>query len=164
MTSRVLLLLMAVLWQVATQAQNAPDFAEKFMTIHHADTTLHCVTVSPKMIEQMVRRYDDERPESIMQAIAKLKSARIVSGNADHFVQAIELLEKNKNRFSPEKEFRTEGLHGIFFIRHDKKGNTVELIMLREEPQNDRFTIINLTGDIDEQFLCFLYNNKSFKD
>ena len=154
-------LLMAMTVQVATLAQSAPDFAEKFVTIHKADSTLKCITVSPKMMEQLVRLHNDGRSENLHQAIAKLKSARIVSGNADYFQKAVELLEKNKSRFHAEREYRTDGIHGAFFTRRDKKGDTVELILLLEEPQNDKFTIVNLTGDIDEEFLCFLYN-KSF--
>ena len=159
MTHRLLLLLYALLAQVATYAQHAPDFAEKFMSIHSADSTLKCITVSPKMMEQLAGQHEDDRQENIVQAIAKLKSARIVNGNADYYQKAIELLEKNHNRFAARQEFRTDDMHGVFYTRTDKKGNTVELVMLREEPQNDRFTIVNLTGDIDEEFLCFLYNN-----
>ena len=155
----LLLLLFAAFTQVATYAQHAPDFAEKFVSIHSADSTLKCITVSPKMMEHLAGQRDESRQENIVQAIAKLKSARIVSGNADYYQKAIELLEKNRKRFKAEQEFRGEESHGAFYTRRDKKGNTVELIMLLEEPQNDRFTIVNLTGDIDEEFLCFLYNN-----
>ena len=164
MKHRLLLFLTVLLTQVAAYAQQAPDFAEKFMTLYKADSTLKCITVSPKMMEQVAGLHEEGENDSIVQAIAKLKSARIVSGNADYYQKAIELLEKNKRRFKAEQEFRKEDLHGAFFTRRDRKGNTVELVMLQEEPQNDRFTIVNLTGDIDEEFLCFLYNNKSLKN
>lgn len=147
--------------QVATYAQHSPDFAEKFMTQHQADSTLKCVTVSPKMMEQLVKLHDDSRSDKIVQAIAKLKSARIITGNADYYEKALELLKKNSQRFITGKEYRTDEQHGVFYTRNDRKGNTVEFIMLCEEPQRDRSTIINLTGDIDNEFLCFLYN-KSF--
>jgi molybdenum cofactor biosynthesis enzyme MoaA len=161
MKKGLLILIMAACVQVATHAQSPLDFAEKFMTMHKADTMLKCVTVSPKMMEQLVKSHDDNRPDHIVQAIAKLKSARIITGNADHYVKAEELLKRNSQRFIPAKEYRTDDQHGAFYTRKDKKGNTVEFIMLCEEPQHDRCTIINLTGDIDEEFLCFLYN-KSF--
>ena len=150
--------------QVVSYAQHSPDFAEKFMTLHQADTTLKCITVSPKMMEQLVKSHGEGRPENIMQAIAKLKSARIVTGNADYYQRAEELLQKNSSRFKAEQTYRSEEQHGAFYTRKDKKGNTVEFIMIREEPQYDKCIIINLTGDIDEEFLCFLYNNKSFKN
>ncbi len=164
MKKKVLLLLSAALMQVATYAQHSLDFAEKFMTLHQADTTLKCVTVSPKMMEQLVKVHDEDKPENIVQAIAKLKSARIVKGNADYYYVAEELLQKNSQRFKAEQTYRSKEQHGAFYTRQDKQGNTVELIMIRQEPQYDKFVIINLTGDIDKEFLCFLYNNKSFKD
>ncbi len=164
MKKRTILLMMAVLMQVASYAQHSPDFAEKFMMLHKADTTLRCVTVSPKMMEQLVKIHEEGKSEYIIQAIAKLKSARIVNGNADYYQQAEELLHKNNQRFKAEQTYRSKEQHGAFYTRKDKQGNTVELIMIREEPQYDKFTIINLTGDIDEEFLCFLYNNKSFKN
>ncbi len=164
MKKRVILLFTSVLMQVAAFAQHSPDFAEKFMTLHKADTTLRCVTVSPKMMEQLVKIHDEDKPEMIVQAIAKLKSARIVSGNADHYQLAEELLQKNSQRFKAEQTYRSEEQHGAFYTRKDKQGNTVELIMIREEPQYDKFVIINLTGDIDKEFLCFLYNNRSLKN
>ncbi len=164
MKKRVLLLLTAALLQVASYAQHSPDFAEKFMTLHQSDTTLQCVTVSPKMMEQLVKLHDEDKPETIVQAISKLRSARIVRGNADHYHLAEDLLLKNSHRFKAEQTFRSEEQHGAFYTRQDKDGNTVELIMIRVEPQYDRFVIINLTGDIDKEFLCFLYNNKSFKN
>ena len=126
---RIILLLVAVLMQVATFAQHSPDFAEKFMKQHQADSTLKCITVSPKMMEQLVKMHDDNRSDNIIQTAGK--------------------------------EYRTEEQHGIFYTRNDRKGNTVEFIMLCEEPQHDKSTIINLTGGIDNEFLCFLYN-KSF--
>ena len=160
----MLLLFTAVLLQVVAYAQHSPDFAEKFMSIYDDDSTLTCVTVSPKMMEQLVKSYDDVKPENIVQAIAKLKSARIVTGAAENYKLAEELLQKNSQRFKAEQTYSSEEQHGAFYIRKDKNGNTVEFIMICEEPQSDKFVIVNLTGDIDEEFLCFLYNKKSFKN
>lgn len=148
----------------AVFAQHAPDFAEKFMSIHKADSTLKCITVSPKMMEQLVKSYDDVKPENIVQAIAKLKSARIVTGHAENYRLAEELLQRNSQRFKAQQAYQTEVHRGAFYIRKDKNGDTVEFVMICEEPQRNKFIIVNLTGDIDEEFLCFLYNNKSFKN
>jgi hypothetical protein len=164
MTQRIFILLMVALMQASAFAQRTLDFAEKFMTTCE-DSTLKCVTISPKMMEQLVKQEAEGKPEPIMQAIAKLKSARIVTGKAELYEKAEQLLKKNKRRFKPEKVYANDEQHGAFFIRKDRKGNTVELIMLQEDPENDKFVIINLTGDIDEEFLCFLYNtNKSLKN
>ncbi len=164
MRKRLLLLFTAVFMQVASFAQHSPDFAEKFMMLHQADTTLKCITISPKMMGQLVKIHESERQENIIQAMAKLKSARIVTGNADYYLLAEELLLKNNQRFKEQQTYRSKEQHGAFYTRKDKQGNTVEFIMICEEPQYDKCIIVNLTGDIDEEFLCFLYNNKSFKN
>ena len=79
-------------------------------------------------------------------------------------ISAEQLLIKNNKRFQSGQDYQTEEQRGAFYTRKDKKGQTVELIMLYAEPEKNLFTIINLTGDIDEEFLCFLYNNKTFKN
>lgn len=164
MNRRLLLLLMGIVLRVATFAQHAPDFAQKFMSICKNDTAVSCVTVSPKMMEQLVRNHTVDRPEGIEQAIAKLRSARIITATADHYHKAEDLLHKNRRRFRAERDYRTDEEHGAFFTRKNRRGETVELIMLHEDCEKKRLTIINLTGDIDEEFLCFLYNNKTFKN
>lgn len=167
-SNRLLLLLVALTVQVATYGQHSPDFAEKFMTTYKSDSTLQCVTVSPKMMMQLVKQNTEEpkeekHPHNIMQAMAKLKSARIVNGSAEYFQKAETLLKKNKGRFQNVQEYETDTQKGAFYTRKDKNGQTVEFVMLYAEQEHNRFTIINLTGDIDEEFLCFLYN-KSIKD
>ena len=161
MMRRLCLLLLAACMQVATYAKRSRASGEKFVGMYVHDTTLKCVTVSPKMMEMMVKTFSENRPENVTQAIAKLKSARIVTGRAEYYQKAEELLNKNRRRFKAEKEYRNDEQHGAFFTRKNRKGKTVEFIMLHEEFEHDQFTIINLTGDIDEEFLCFLYN-KSF--
>ncbi len=160
---QLIILFVGLLLNITVWAQHSPDFAEKFMTLCQGDTNVTCVTVSPKMMEQLVKHQDESHPNDMAQAFAKLKSARIVNGHTAHYQKAEQLLQKNKKRFKTDHEFRTEEQYGAFYTRKDRDGNTVEFIMLCAEPQQDRFTIINLTGDIDEEFLCFLYN-KSIKN
>lgn len=164
MMRSLIVLLAAVLVQASALAQRSPDFAEKFMSLCTADTTVNCVTVSPKMMEQLVRQHTTDRPENIMQAISKLKSARIVTAHADYYQKAEDLLTKNQRRFQAERDYRNGEQHGAFYTRKNRKGHTVELIMLHEDCKSNRLTIVNLTGNIDEEFLCFLYNNKSIKN
>ena len=164
MTGRLFTLFLAVLMRGAVLAQHTPDFAEKFMTLCDGDSTVSCITVSPKMMEQLVSQHIEGRTEGMAQAISKLKSARIVSGSASYYQKAEDLLTMNRQRFTAESDYRTGDQHGAFYTRKNKEGETVELIMLHENCTRNRMTIINLTGDIDEEFLCFLYNNKTFKD
>lgn len=164
MNQRLCMLFMAMLVQIATFAQHVPDFAEKFMSLCKDDSTVSCVTVSPKMMVQLVKQHIEGRPEGISHAISKLKSARIITASADYYQKAEDLLQKNSRRFRAEQDYRTDDQHGAFYTRRNKKGETVELIMLHENCERDRLTIVNVTGDIDEEFLCFLYNNKTFKN
>ena len=162
---RLLYILLLAMATIAAKAQRSPDFAEKFMSLCTADSTVKCITISPKMMEQMVNPHAEGRPENMMQAIEKLKSARIVSARAEYFSKADSLLQKNKRRFKAEKVFESnETIRGAFYSRKNKKGETVELVMLRADTERDKLTIVNLTGTIDEEFLCFLYNNKTFKN
>jgi len=161
---RIAIFLLAMVAAVAAQAQRSPDFAEKFMQLCKNDTTVKCITVSPKMMEQMVRQHHPDRPESIIQALTKLKSMRMVLAHGEYYQKAEDLLTKNSRRFHAERDYRTEQQHGAFYTMKNRRGDTIELIMLHEDCQRGRLTIIDLTGDIDEEFLCFLYNNKSFKD
>ena len=161
---RLAMLILGVLVQVATFAQRSPDFAEKFMTLCKNDSNISCITISPKMMEQLMKPEAMDRPENLTQAIAKLKSMRLVSAPADYYQKAEDLLTKNSRRFKADRDYRAGNQHGAFFTRKNKQGETVELIMLHEDCQKNKLTIVNVTGDIDEEFLCFLYNNKTFKD
>ena len=161
---RLALLFIAATLSLTAAAQRSFDFAEKFLSRCKGDSTVKCVTISPKMLEQMLKQHEGDRNESLVQAIGKLKSVRIVTAHENYYQQAEDLLLKNSRRFKAEKDYRSEHDHGAFFTRKDKEGNTVELIMLHEDCNSQQLTIINLTGDIDEEFLCFLYNNKTFKN
>ena len=159
-------LLLMVIMAMAANAQQALDFVGKFVTQCEGDTTVKCITVSPKMMEQIVesRQGDDEAHEALNQAIGKLKSMRIVTARAEYFERAQQLLQKHARRFQAEKEYQCDNVRGVFYTRRNRKGKTAELIMLREDIARNQLTIVCLTGDIDKEFLCFLYNNKSFKN
>lgn len=155
------LLMLAV---ATATAQRAPDFAEKFVSQCKGDTMVTCVTVSPKMMEQLAGRADSSHEADMAMAIQKLRSMRIVSAPKGYYERAEKLLKKNARRFRAMHDFRSDKLRGAFYSRTNRKGQTVELIMLRENLTDGRLTVVCLTGDIDTEFLCFLYNNKSFKD
>lgn len=149
--------LIALFMAVATaMAQGVQDFASKFMDVCGDDTTVHCITISPKMMEQLTKQQDPGRKEHIAQALQKLKSARIVSASArgdEYFRMAEDLLKKNSKRFSHAGNYRDAHKHGTFYIRKTGTGDTVELIMLHADTKRGRLTIINLTGDIDNEFI-----------
>lgn len=141
---------------VVVLAQQGQDFASKFMQRCKDDTAVHCVTISPKMMEQLTKQADAKRNEHIAQAIEKLKSARIVTTSTHgvgYYELAKELLTRNAQRFHHDKSYRKEHSFGDFYSRKGKDGNTVELIMLHADTKERRLVIVNLTGDIDDEFI-----------
>lgn len=137
----------------------AQDFASKFMESCDGDTAVHCITVSPKMMEQLTRHADASHKEHIAQAIEKLKSARIVSTShhsLSYYKKAKGILMRNQQRFRHDKSYRKDNVYGDFFLRKNTAGNTVELVMLHADTKAHKLVIVNLTGDIDQEFIYSL--------
>jgi hypothetical protein len=134
-------------------AQRTQDFASRFMKIHQADSTIQCVTVSPRMMEQLAKSQDENRKATFRQAIAKLKSARIVTASNSYYDDAEILLKQNATRFIHEADYKHGDKRGTFYKRKNRKGKTVELIMLHADRKTSLLTIVNLTGDLDEDFI-----------
>lgn len=156
MRLRIVCLLAVLSLSLAGFSQKALDFASKFMQRYESDTTLHCVTVSPKMIESLVRNHEAAKGEQFAEAIQKLKSVRIVSAKSHgekYYEKAESLLKENSKRFSHEKAYKAEHVYGTFYSRKNKRGDRVELIMLQANTQANSLVIVNLTGNIDEEFL-----------
>lgn len=143
------------------------DFAAKFMEQCTAEEEkdIQCQTISPKMMERLVEvivSEKDEKDEEIPAYLfSKLKSARIVTSTGHgkrYFQKAEELMEKNKNRFTPWREDTLAKSDPIFVRRH---GDVIcELVMLNLAADKKGFTIINFTGDMDEQFMQTLSSGK----
>ena len=144
---------------MTAMGQRGQDFASRFMQQCKEDSSVKCITVSPKMMEQVMAMEGTDRNDSLMQAIAKLKSMRIVQTNADgepYYQQAEELLKKNARRFEFIKTFRTERAEGVFYQRKKGDDKVVELVMVCLSKLDHRFVLVNLTGDIDEEFVELL--------
>lgn len=141
---------------MAATAQRGQDFASRFMRQCDGDTAVHCVTVSPKMMEQLTKQADAVRNEHMAQAIEKLKSARIITASTHgegYYQIAEELLKRNSQRFHHDKSYRSDHTYGAFYTRKLRNGSTVEMIMLHADTKARRMVIINLTGDIDDEFI-----------
>lgn len=155
---RALCLLMISMTVVVVMAQRGQDFASRFMQQCSGDT-VECITISPKMMEQLVTMGGENRNDTLLHAIAKLRSARILQANMNgeqYYGRAEALLKKNDRRFKHVKVFRTERLEGSFYSRQQRNGKKVELVMLGKTPEKDSFLLVNLTGDIDEEFIEML--------
>lgn len=157
----VSIIAVAMMCLLAT-AQRTVDFASKFIDTYKGDTTVHCITIGPKMMEQLTKHHDENRNEYIAQAIQKLKTARIVMTStfgSEYFEKAEKLLKKYPKRFCHDKDYHNDHAHGAFYTRQVKEGKVVELIMLHNDTTKNILVIVNLTGDIDEEFTELLSKN-----
>lgn len=148
-----MLLLLLGGWTTAT----AQDFASRFMMDFSKDTSIHCQTISPKMMGKLVTMHQKEESDATArQLIGKLKSARIIQGGDDpkYFLHAEKLLKRNRQRFIPLNQSTAHGNNQIFVRRKDDI--IIELIMLNKNAEMGTFTIINLTGDMDDEFIRIL--------
>lgn len=154
---RIICLAVLAAFCIAATAQRGLDFASKFMQKCKDDSAVQCVTVSPKMMDQLTKQTEENRSENIQQAIQKLKSARIITIKnnkcEEYYEMAEDLLKKNSQRFKHSKSYQNNDAHGAFYTRQLKNGNTVELVMLRTDTIQKKTVIVNLTGDIDEEFI-----------
>lgn len=154
--TRIACFIAALLACMATAAQTSMDFASKFMDKCADDTAVQCITISPKMMEQLTKQPDASRNEHITQAMQKLKSARIVTASAngdEYYAMAESLLKDNPQRFRHARDYHNDHAHGTFYTRQTTSGDTVELVMLHTDTNNGRLVIVNLTGDIDKEFI-----------
>ena len=153
---RAVCLIIIAMMTATIYAQGVQDFASKFVQQHDTDTAVQCITVSPKMMEQLTKKAGAGGKDSMAQAIQKLKSARIVTTSTQsesYYRQAEELLRQNPQRFTHAKNYRSSHGHGTFYTRKTRSGSTVELVMLHADSDTDQMIIVNLTGDIDDEFV-----------
>ncbi|MCD8317438.1 MAG: DUF4252 domain-containing protein [Paraprevotella sp.] len=154
--------ILCLLWILCLlQGVQAQDFAAKFMELCTEKDDVQCQTVSPKMMEKLVtvmtnsnENKDEEVPSYLL---SKLKSARIITATRQGkklYRKAQELMENNKNRFTPWAEDAL-GKDDQIFVR--KHGDTVrELVMFNLASEQKTFTVVNFTGDMDKHFMDLL--------
>lgn len=153
---RALCFIIAAVMAASVSAQGVQDFASRFVEECDVDTAVQCVTVSPKMMEQLTKKAGEDNNDNMAQAIQKLRSARIVTTSTRseaYFRQAENLLKKNAQRFTHNKDYRSSNGHGTFYTRKTRNGDTVELVLLHADTDSDVLVIVNLTGNIDEEFI-----------
>ena len=141
------------------------DFVSKFMDQCSDKDSIQCQTISPKMMEKLVevqlQQKEENNDEVSGYLLSKLKSARIITANKHCeklFHKASQLIEKNKNRFVPLGNDSTDKKNQIFIRKHDDIIR--ELVMLSLASENHIFTIINFTGEMDDEFIESLSSGK----
>lgn len=152
MRMRVLLTVLMV--TVVTAMMRAQDFASRYMSENAGDTTLVCISVSPRMMEEILEKGIQEKDTiGITEIISKLKSMQIVYAEKrgkGYFEKAEEMAERNSARFRKLASYDKEKDHCRIFVREQEK-QIVELVLLKQEGR--RFTVINFTGDMDWDFI-----------
>ena len=63
-------------------AVSAQDFASRFMAEHQADSNLTCVTISPKMMEEIMKS-DAEKDKEVLDMISNLKSMQVLTSDVE---------------------------------------------------------------------------------
>lgn len=155
MTTRILTAALALVIAIAAQAQ---DFATKYMSENAGDTTLNCISVSPKMMEEIIQRGIQENDTIGIAAdiISKLKSMQIVNTDKQaslHFDKAEKMAQRNSARFkvmgaynnSKERDDRCR-----IFVRKQRE-HIVELVLLKQK--GTKFMVINFTGNMNKEFI-----------
>lgn len=138
---------------IATGTQ-AQDFASRYMAEHKGDSLLHCISVSPKMMEEILDHGIGENDTTGMaDIISRLKSMQIVNAGRQgktYFKHAEEMARKNSARFKELASYDEGKDHCRIFVR-EHKTEIVELVLLRQVGK--QFTVINFTGDMNHAFI-----------
>ncbi len=134
---------------------NAQDFVSRFLDEHLPDSNLTCITISPKMMREIVRN-DSGKSEELLEMIADLKSMQLLQSQVDgqrYYEAAIELIDKNNSRFEAFPAQAQPTVNSRMVVCR-KRNEIIELVMLMNE--NEQFTVINFTGRMDEEFITKL--------
>lgn len=146
---RLLTLLAGLLMAVASWAQKEQDFASRYMALYAQGTTLSCTTVSPLMMERLLRLPSVDDNEQMRQVLAQLKSIRMATNTdaaetAELHRQAVRLARRNSARY---KLWGSEDDSYLYTRRRGRVIVEVVLIMKRA----GRFCLVDLTGNMDDR-------------
>ncbi|MEG1838721.1 MAG: DUF4252 domain-containing protein [Bacteroidaceae bacterium] len=134
-------------------AISAQDFASRFLEERTDDTNLKCISISPKMMHEVLKIDVEKGNEDILDIISNLKSMQMLTANVEgktYFEQAMDLLDKNNDRFEPFLSFKDKSEDYQIMVRK-KKGSIVELVMLMHDKEH--FIVINFTGIMSDEFI-----------
>lgn len=141
-------ILMAFVLALTASAQREQDFASRYMALYGQGSGLKCITVSPLMMKQMIQSTIVGNDKDIKNILSQVKSIQMLtstSAEADkYYEKALALAKQNPDRYKalPENEH--------LYVR--RRGDTiVEMVLVMES--KGLFSLINLTGEMNEDFL-----------
>lgn len=153
-----------ICWMACISAVvSAQDFASRFMAEHNRDSNLTCISISPKMMQEIMKA-DIEKDDGTLDIISNLKSMQMLTSRIKgkkYYKEALDILERNSNRFEPFLSLEDDGENYQIMVR--KKGKKIiELVMLTNE-KND-FVVVNFTGKMDDDFINKLADSMKIKE
>ena len=142
----------------------AQDVASKFMAENKTDVRLNCISVSPRLMEEVLKVNVENDGDKILDIISKLKSMQMISSEKEgskYYKKALSILEKNTNRFEPFLSFNDSSQNCRIMVRK-KNGIILELVMLTNV--SEKFCVINFTGNMNDKFIDKVANSLNMKD
>lgn len=150
---RLLIALLLTFTLIGATAQKSDDFASRFVALYGKTYALTQKTISPKMMERIMRLESVEENAETLRLIKQLKSIRIVSGG-ETATERILLQEKanqlalrNNRRYKLYKE----NDNAIIYTR--RKGRTIVELLVINKGEGRHFNLINLTGMMSDSFI-----------
>lgn len=142
---------------------SAQDFASRFLDKREPDTNLKCISISPKMMKEVLKVEVKEEDDDLMEIISNLKSMQMLTADSNgskYYQEALVILDKNSNRFEPFLSFEDKSENYRIMIRK-KKNSIIELVMVVNE--DNKFVVINFTGNMNDKFITRLANSMNLK-
>ena len=144
-------ILMAALMAMAARGQKEQDFASRYMALYAKGSSLECTTVSPLMMDKLLKLPSVEEYSTTQKVLAQIKSIRMITNanpaeTALLYDNALKLARQNPKRYRLQAEEEEKKI----YVRH--RGRLiVEIVLLMKN--DTRLNLINLTGNMNEDFL-----------
>ena len=136
-------------------AVSAQDFASRFLSEYESDSNLVCITISPKMMREIMKS-DVEGDDEVLEIISNLKSMQMLTSEVKgqkYYDAALKVVEKNPGRFEPFLSFKDKSANCQIMVRK-KNDAIIELVMLMHD--KNHFAVINFTGNMSPEFISQL--------
>lgn len=151
---RLLIALLLAFTLFGATAQKSDDFASRFLALYGKTYALTQKTISPKMMERIMRLESVEENAETLRLIKQLKSIRIVSGG-ESATECILLQEKANQlatRNSRRYKLYSENDNAVIYVR--RKARTIVELLVINKGEGKRFNLINLTGMMSDSFIA----------
>lgn len=152
-------------WMICLSAVvSAQDFASYFLEKCQPDSNLECISISPKMIEEILKIEVDDTEDGVLDIISNLKSMQMLKADKngeEYFEEALDILDKNAERFEPFLSFEDSSANCRIMVRRKRKKEIIELVMLVNE--NSKFLVVNFTGHMNDKFITRLAGSMNLK-